>query len=299
MVYIEIIEAPTNLGLKEPSPGQEPGVNKLPAYLKRYGFYDHLKPVRISQVTPPAYSGVLDGESGVRHANEIIDYSIQLSEAILQVISRQAFPVVVGGDCSIVIGNMLALKKSGRYGLFYIDGHTDFVLPEMSDTGGAAGMDLAIVTGHGPQKLTNIHHLKPYVKERHTMAFGNRSFEDKAYVDAIMQSQIHYRDLQTIRAQGIESCCQEFLQIVTQEKLDGFWIHLDVDVLNDTLMPAVDARQPDGFSYEELNQTLSLLFSSKAVAGLDITILDPDLDPDGDITQTFILSIMKGLKHLL
>jgi arginase len=42
---------------------------------------------------------------------------------------------VLEGDCSIVIGNLLALKQirlTRRYGLFFIDGHFDFYQPEAS-----------------------------------------------------------------------------------------------------------------------------------------------------------------------
>lgn len=30
------------------------------------------------------------------------------------------------------------------------------------------------------------------------------------------------------------------------ETLDGFWIHLDVDILDATIMPAVDTPTPEG-----------------------------------------------------
>ena len=35
------------------------------------------------------------------------------------------FPFVLGGDCSILLGTTLAFRRRGRYGLLFIDGHTD------------------------------------------------------------------------------------------------------------------------------------------------------------------------------
>jgi arginase len=44
------------------------------------------------------------------------------------------------------------LKRRGRYGLLFIDGHADFYQPEVNPNGEAASMDLAFATGHGRPK---------------------------------------------------------------------------------------------------------------------------------------------------
>jgi arginase len=84
--------------------------------------------------------------------------------------------------------------------------------------------------------------------------------------------------------------------MVEQENLDGYFVHLDVDVLNDDLMPAVDSREKDGLSYSELNQLLSLLLNHEKARGLQITILDPDLDPTAIYTQEFISEVGTTIK---
>jgi len=73
--------------------------------------------------------------------------------------------------------------------------------------------------------------------------------------------------------------------------LEGYWIHLDVDVIDDEVMPAVDSRQPDGMSYAELGEILLDLVSTSSAVGMEITILDPDLDPDGAIVERFVTFI--------
>jgi len=50
---VQILELPSNLGLKEPEPGKEPGVRRLPAWLNKYGFYDMLEPQNIHSLIPP------------------------------------------------------------------------------------------------------------------------------------------------------------------------------------------------------------------------------------------------------
>jgi arginase len=285
-----IIELPSNLGLIEPKPGWEPGVKRLPEWLRKFHFHDILNPVKILSLTAPAYSMQIDKESGIRNADAIADYAFRQSGLLESCIKEKSFSVVIGGDCSIIIGNMLCLRKLGNYGLFFLDGHTDYMWPEVSGTKGAAGMDLAIITGHCHPKLSNIEGFGPYVKEENVFCVGNREY-DEQYVKTIEDSNIHYVDLKSLRRIGTDDCCQAFLEMVAKNNLDGFWIHLDVDVLNDEWMPAVDSRSPDGLNYQELKKILTPLLESPKSIGIEITILDPDLDPEGIFTEKFVTEI--------
>ncbi|RSS72831.1 arginase family protein, partial [Streptomyces sp. WAC05292] len=61
----------------------------------------------------------------------------------------------------------------------------------------------------------------------------------------------------------------------------GFWVHLDADVLDPSVMPAVDSPDPGGLFPGELADLLRVLIGSPRCVGLNVTIYDPDLDPDG------------------
>lgn len=297
MDNLTIIELPSNLGLKDSPTGQEPGVKKLPDFLQKHNFHSLLDPKSVLRINPPNYSMAIDKVSQVRNADQIVNYAKSYSQILKQVLLNNEFPIVIGGDCSILIGNSLALKGIGSYALFFLDGHTDFMWPALSQTGGAAGMDLAIVTGYGHDKLTNIHNQKPYFKEEHIWCVGNRYYEEW-YVNAIKESNIHYTDLRSLRQYGIKTCISGFLQMVKTNDLDGFWIHVDVDVLNDNVMPAVDSRQIDGLEYAEFNEMIRLLLADKKAKGLEITILDPDLDPTGEYTQKFVANFCETFKSI-
>jgi arginase len=290
MKNIVLIEAPSNLGLIEPSPGAEPGVKYLPGTLSELGFTDAIGAKETIHVSPPPYTMNIDPESKVRNADAIVDYSKQLAAVIKRNIREHKTSVVVGGDCSILIGAALALKQSGRYGVFYMDGHTDYMWPEFSQTAGAAGMDLAIIAGQGHDKLTDINGYKPYVKEEDVFCFGNREY-DPGYVQLALDSRLHYFDLTAIREKGVDAITTEFLQMVAAKNLDGFWIHLDADILNDEIMPCVDSRTPDGLWYDELKYTLLPLLASPYFTGMEITILDPTLDKDRQYASMFVKEI--------
>lgn len=293
---INILEFPSNLGLKKAEYETEPGVRRLPEWLKEYGFHKKINPEKVLRIVPPKYTMDLDLESRVRNADKIIEYAIKQSETLFKAISKDTFQLIIGGDCSILIGTSIALKQKGNYGLFFLDGHTDFICPELSTTGGAAGMDLAIVTGHGHHKLTNILNQKPYFEERNVFCVGNREYNQE-YVRPILESNIKYFDLKKLRNNGLKKTVDEFLDVVKENNLDGFFIHLDIDVLNDRIMPAVDSREVDGLTYMELKQLLVPLLTSEKSIGIEITILDPTLDPKGEYTEEFIKNFIEILEY--
>ena len=297
MQELIIVELPSNLGLIEPGPGREPGVKKLPEWLKTNGLHELLHAENTYTLLPPAYTMEIDSESGVRNANSIISFAIRQAELLKKLLMEKKIVVALGGDCSILIGNALAMKQIGRYGLFFLDGHTDYMMPELSGTHGAAGMDLAIVTGNGHPKLTRILEMGPYIREEDVWCVGNREF-DPCYVKSAQDSQLNYFDLHQLRDTGPEDCARSFLNMINSRGLEGFWIHLDVDVLDDELMPAVDSREKGGLSYAELRAILNTLLASPKAAGIEITILDPDLDPDMRYTQEFVREIGPLLSNL-
>ena len=72
---------------------------------------------------------------------------------------------------------------------------------------------------------------------------------------------------------------------MTRPGLQGFWVHLDVDVLDDAIMPAVDYRHPGGLNWDEAAQLLQGLLGRPDARGLNVTIFNPNLDPDGSIAR--------------
>lgn len=294
---VVILDSPSNLGLKQLR-DREPGVWQMPQALRKAGLVEGLGATDGGVVPRLPYSGEIDPESGVRNADALREYSFTLAVAVGKILDGGQFPLVLGGDCSILIGNMLALRRRGRYGLVFIDGHTDFLNATTSYTKAAAGMDLALVTGHGHEKLTRFDGLKPLVREEDSVVFGFRDVEDSATYVAreIFETDIFCTSLNDVRNAGIQAAVSTALERFRRNGLEGFWIHLDVDVLDSEIMPAVDSPQPDGLRYDELIETLRLLLGSGLAVGMEVTIFDPDLDPDGRYTRELTQALIDSFR---
>ena len=283
---ITVIGAPSNLGLRPPISGKAPGVYKLAQTLRARCIVPRLGATDGGEVTPPPYSQDVDCGTGVLNGESLRAFSLDLAEKVGPVVRGGSFPLVLGGDCSILVGSMLALRRLGRYGLVFLDGHLDFRHPGNSEiVGAAAGADLALVTGRGPDRLTNIDGLRPQVRDRDVVALGER--EDYPEWRDIHDTDIIVWDLQNVRSLGPAEAAQRTLKQMNASGVEGFWVHLDADVLDDEIMPAVDSRQPDGLSYAELGELLRHLLDSPLAAGMQVTIFDPELDKDGKIAEQF------------
>ena len=274
-----VIEAPSILGLKPT------GVETMPAALIRAGLIERVGARHAGRIAPQSpYDFARDSTTLTLNAPGIASYSVALADALGDVIDRGEFPVVLGGDCSILLGNLLALKRRGRYGLLFIDGHADFYNPEANPNGEAASMDLAFATGRGPDVLTNIEGRRPLVNDEDVVAFGYRDAEEQAlYGSQRLPPQLRAIDLPRIRSCGVDAAASEAVSHLTRDRGPdrGFWMHVDADVLDDAIMPAVDYRLPDGLSWDELTAAMRIAIESRRVVGLEVTIYNPNLDPDG------------------
>jgi arginase len=279
MSHFAIVEAPSILGLRPT------GVETLPEALIRAGLIDRLGARHAGRVAPESsYDFERDSTTLTLNPAGIASYSRALADAVGDVLDRGEFPVVLGGDCSILLGSLLALKRRGRYGLLYVDGHADFYNPEANPNGEAASMDLAFATGRGPGVLGNIEGRGPLVTDEDVVAFGYRDKEEQAaYGSQPLPPQMVAIDLPRIRSRGVEAGAGDAVAHLTRDRGPdrGFWMHVDADVLDDAIMPAVDYRLPDGLSWEELTTAMRIAFESHRAVGLEVTIYNPQLDPDG------------------
>jgi arginase len=290
---LTIVQAPSALGLR-PS-----GVQDLPRALLDVGLGERLGAADGGRVDVPPYDPRRDPETGVLNPYGIARYSTRLADAVGRVLDRGDFPVVLGGDCSILLGNLLALRRRGRFALFFVDGHTDFYQPEAEPNGEVASMDLALATGRGPHVLTDLEGRRPLVRDEDVVAFGFRDSSESA--QAGMQPlppMVHTTELARVREMGAAAAAGEAVGWLDSGGAAGYWVHLDVDVLDDAVMPAVDYRLPGGLSWDELETVLGTAMSTGRAVGLDVTIFNPRFDPDRRIATRLVECLCRGLSAL-
>jgi arginase len=174
----------------------------------------------------------------------------------------------------------------------FVDGHSDFRHPgNASYVGAAAGEDLALVTGRGQADLAAIEGRRPYFRDVDVVVMGIRA-QDEYRLD-LQAAGIVTRPVPALRSDGAARSAQW----ARDQLVDcaGYWVHVDMDVLDPAVMPAVDAPEPGGIAFPELELLLSGLVDTPDCMGVEITVFDPDYDPDGSYAQEITAAIVAGL----
>ncbi|PTY04287.1 arginase [Opitutaceae bacterium EW11] len=289
-----VIEAPSSLGLELDGAG----VAQLSGALLAAGLADSLLAPVAAHVPAPSPSSERHPEHGILNADALARYSIALADAVGAALGRGEFPVVLGGDCSILLGNLLALRRRGRYGLLFLDGHADFYQPEANVNGEAASSELAFATGRGPEALTRFEMHRRLVEDADVVVLGFRDGdEQRHYGSQPLPSSILAFDLAEVRRAGLRQVLTKSMAHLKRQEVAGIWIHLDADVLDDGVMPAVKYRLPGGLAGDEVTEVLRMALASGLAAGLEVTIYDPTLDPARKLAPCLVEMIARGFSE--
>jgi arginase len=187
---IGLLSAPSNLGLRPPAPTSVPGCAKAPEALREAGLHRRLAELGAEErgvVLPGRYADDVTPGS-LRNQVPIIEHARRVAERIDLLRGDGLAPLLLGGDCSILMAAGLSLRRApGRYGLVHLDGHTDFRHPGKSgQCASLAGEDLAAAVGLHWPAIANIDGLSPYFSPEDTVHAGCRDDDEGLYEAAAL-----------------------------------------------------------------------------------------------------------------
>lgn len=254
---MNILSAPTNLGNRPyEDNGEARSTTEGPGRLRDEGIVRRLGARDLGDVPADGYRDFVRSRGSIRNEDLVLRHVRKIAEALE---THDGFSVVLGGDCSVLLGSMLGLSRDRDLGLVYLDGHDDFLTPETSVTGAVAGMCLAMATGRGGGELSRLRGTRPLVQDENVIGVGIR---DGSFAGAKIRT---------------ADSASEILRIFGRRE---FFIHVDADVLDPKYMPFVDSPEPGGLTPDELTSLLVPLVADPRSVGIEITIYDPRNDHD-------------------
>ena len=291
---MQVIAAPSNLGLRPLRPGHEPGTWRAPAALFDAGLLEALGRPPVIALPRPIYSIEPQADTRIRNGRTIRKFNLLLAAAVRTARRKNAFALVIGGDCSVLLGALAGARAEGPLFLIHIDGHSDFRHPDNydfdRDLGSAAGIDLALATGRGEGLATDWPGVtSPLVVDSHVIQLGERENRDPDFAwPDVNDTAITRIDIFEVLAIGADGVAARIAEVLATAPHQGLWIHLDVDVLDQTVMPAVDSPGSPGMTAASLVAILGPLVADPRCRGMTVTVFDPDLDPDGRHAATLV-----------
>jgi arginase len=285
-----ILHVETNLGLR---PG---GVERLGEALLGLGLAERVRAQVAGRIRAPAFDEYRDPELGARNVRAVAALAIEQADRVGEILDQGGFPVVLGGDDSVLFGNLLALRRRGTAGLMFLDAHTDYWdLPD--GTGELSDSDLWIATGHGPDVIADPEGLRPLVRPEACVVYGHRDRAQQLKDGSrdVYTEPMLVRNLGELRAAGIEEASGHAAAFLTAAGVDSVWLHLDADCLDDALMPAVDWRVDGGLSVTEVVSLARPLVQRGLISGMDVTIYNPGLDSADLAAGRVLLDAVAGI----
>ncbi|MHA2423764.1 MAG: arginase family protein [Candidatus Thorarchaeota archaeon] len=230
----------------------------------------------------PSYTNKKDPTTKILNYDAWKEVSIRLSETLTEILDTDRFPMILGGDCSILMGIFDAYQAIDfPLNLFFLDGHADFHNIITSPSGEPADMELAALTGHLNDEVVYMTGRGPLLDEKNVVAYGINEY------DNIGSSNIVVIDRKSITETGIEAT---FIRgINSLEKPDlPLWFHFDVDALDKTIMPAVNFPVVEGLSYHEALNLLTLIKNTNRLIGISVACYHPNIDHNKEGIQVLL-----------
>ena len=115
MRHLAVVGAPSSIGLR---PHHETGapqeVNRAPETLRDMRVVERLDATDLGDVLPPPYEDFERPPGKARNEAGVASYSRSIADRVAACLDDDRFPVVIGGDCSIVLGCLLGADRAGR-----------------------------------------------------------------------------------------------------------------------------------------------------------------------------------------
>ncbi len=266
---IVVAGSPTALG------GHFAGMDRGPVELRARGLLERL-------AAEPAFSGTSfrdhgdapndpgwapDPDPRMKNRALLLDYLPRLAghmDAALTAGGDGARLLVLGGDCTSHAGALAGIRRARpgiRLGLAWFDAHGDFNTPETTPSGNVWGMPFAMACGRGDPGLVAAVE-GPTVRQADAGLFGGQVL-DETESRMLAASGIATFGAGMLSDEAGRAAVEGWSSAVAG-RIDGWYIAVDLDVLDGAEGWAVAMPEPDGLSLGTAIQSIRVIAASGA-----------------------------------
>lgn len=233
----------------------------------------------------------------------ILDVDEAVARAVDDALRADALPLVVAGNCNVVLGIHAGLQRVGvgHAALVWLDAHGDFNTPHTSETGYLDGMPLAILCGRAYGDAVR-HTLRtvPF-EEAAVLHAGGRDLDDEER-QSLLRSRMRIVEGDSLRRRGSVDALVPALDRLADERRDSrgldagqappVHLHIDLDVLDPAAAPGVMFPSPHGLTAAQLLAAIDLVRERFTLLAVTLTSFTPERDEAG-ITLAAGLAVLQ------
>ena len=275
-----------------------PGSEKAPAALRAAGLVERLQAIgyEVSDMGDCAPRLFADDDEHKRSRNipEIVASLNDLKPRAEMALKSGALLLVLGGDCTQIIAMLAGARRYYKHmSLLWFDRDADLNTPASTPSGRLDGMGLAAIVGKGSPELVRFWGEPPLVREPDTLIYGLVRV-DPPEQEFLTRSPMRHVYAVDIQAKGAQKAAQEALGHLHTSTRE-FMLHVDLDVIAQEELPAVNVPDSGGLSFAEVQNSLSEFVKQKSLLALDIAQYNPDKDTDGSAARKVVDLLTEGL----
>lgn len=215
------------------------------------------------------------GDQMTRHLVQ----AMHLSRAVQDVRQRGRLPIAIMGNCSASLGMVGGIDDEDA-GMIWFDAHSDARTPDTSTNGFFEGMPVSTIAGLCWPTLRNRIPGFHEIPEKRIITVGNHEIHwegGRGGVDDALGALV---DPPAIKEHGFEAAMDRALDSLTQHT-DRVYIHIDVDVLDPTVLRGNSHCAPGGLTLDQMAYALSAIAARAEILAISTAAFDPEVDPRG------------------
>jgi arginase len=272
------------IGVPIDSVGRAGGTELAPAAVRAQGLLEQIGARDAGDLDVRIRDDVRDPETGVVGIGGVLEVTAAVRVAVRDAVAAGERPFLIGGCCTLVPGALAGVRDAigDVVGVAYVDGHVDVYDGRTSPTGEAADMPMGVAFGREPARWVDAAGGASATPDR-VVVLGARDPEEAEDIAPLLAGELASLAVlgpADLRAAGAGAAAAD-----AADRLGRFWIHLDVDVLDEVALPATDYLMPGGLEWDELAGLMAPLCAAPGLVGLSLGCLNPEKDPDGGSTQ--------------
>jgi arginase len=283
---IAIIGAPTSAA------ALAPGHERAPSALRAAGIVERLRAAgfdvtdmgdcktQISQPDPD--------HPRARNIPPLVAELNELRPHVEVAVKSGALPLILGGDCSIVLATVAGARRYYRHvGLIYVDRDADLNVPATTPSGNVDGMVVSHLIGRGAPELIRFWGEPPLVREPDIVLFGVDRLDAPEKI-ALDRSPIRRYLGDDIRRTGVVAAAESAVARM-QGGQHEFVLHLDVDAISSNEFSAATYGAGDGgMSLADIQKAMAIFAVRPNMVALEVATYNPALDPDGSAAKVLV-----------
>ena len=275
-----------------------PGSEKAPAALRAAGIVERLQSIgyEVMDLGDCAPRLFADDEEHKRARNipEIVASLNDLKPRAEMGLKAGALLLVLGGDCTQIVAMLAGARRYYKHiGLLWFDRDADLNTPASTPSGRLDGMGLAAIVGKGSPELVRFWGEPPLVREPDTLIYGLVRV-DPPEQEFLTRSPMRHVYAVDIQNKGPEKSAHDALTHLHADTRE-FMLHVDLHVIGQEALPAVNVPDSGGLSLAEAQSSLNEIVKRKNLLGFDVAQYNPDKDADGSAAKKLIDLIADAL----